>query len=378
MKKVSRTQRTWLGRKQHKRWHREAKHRHRAFAKAARRKTINLWVRPFIEKGVDISIDSKNRGTLTLPSEMDFYKNYECTALYMQAIRKFTKHRSESVSASRLVSVNFSSLNRISTSAALVLTAELSNWDDQVGHKLQPKVDSWDPKIYKQFDELGFFDLFENATDLPKSLSGELSQSELNLVRYKKGKCGEEAAPRALKDGVQAIVGKDVKKWTFLASGLNEAITNVSHHAYPKRMAVNPDQKHWYLTAAYNKNTRELKVVFFDQGVGIPNSLPASGYWEKIQSMLAALPLLEGRTDASAIKAAVEVDRTSTNRAGRGKGLQDLLVFLRMRQAGYLSILSYTGLYKLSVSGGKESIKSVSFKEPVLGTLIIWSAVLDQ
>lgn len=74
----------------------------------------------------------------------------------------------------------------------------------------------------------------------------------------------------------------------------------------------------------------------------------------------------------------MELDRTSTKKSDRGKGLQDMLEFIRQRGDGYLSILSLRGLYKLSVSNGKEVVKSEHFDNPIYGTLIIWCVTLQN
>lgn len=161
-------------------------------------------------------------------------------------------------------------------------------------------------------------------------------------------------------------------------SGLTEAITNVSHHAYPDSEGYSTEDKNWYLTGSYNNETKELKIVFYDQGIGIPKSLPASEVWEKVLSVLSRLPVVERKRDEVLLKAAVELERTSTKESDRGKGLQDLLEFIRQRKNGYLSILSLKGLFKYSMSDGKEEIKTEHFDKPVSGTLIIWSAELHE
>ena len=55
-----------------------------------------------------------------------------------------------------------------------------------------------------------------------------------------------------------------------------------------------------------------------------------------------------------------------------------MLEFIRQRGNGYLSILSSKGLYKLTINNGKEIVKSEHFEYPICGTLIIWSATLQN
>ena len=332
---------------------------------------VNKWINDHMEKGLMVVLDN-TKLTLHLPSLMNFSSAYEVTAMYMAAIRKLAEKKWLPRNAYRLVSVNFDALKKISTSAALVLTAELSKWDDAIRQRLKPQIHQWDQNIVKQFYDLGFFDLFQHSPF--KGVSSDDEYSGLKFVKYIKGKCGDASKTRILKAGIREVIGESVEKWTFLHSGLDEAITNVSHHAYPNEC---PDgDKNWYLTGSYNQETERLKIVFYDQGVGIPNSLPASGVWEKVLTRLAKYGIAEQKKDEILLKAAVEIDRTSTSENDRGRGLQDLLEFVKQRNDGHLSIISSRGLYKYTVDKGSPSVKSVHFDQKMNGTLIIWSVAL--
>lgn len=318
---------------------------------------------------------NKNLVTILLPEKMNFFHEYESTVLHLAAIRRLTKNKSPSFKSYKLKTVNFDNLNSISTSAALVLTAELSKWDDVIRKKLRPNIDNWAPGILNNFIELGFFDLFNNKPNNINEIRNS-TISNIKLVKYIKGICGDGDKTRILKANIMDIVGEKINKWTFLHGGLSEAIINVSHHAYPKGYGYSDNEKNWYLTGSYNEESRELKIVFYDQGIGIPKSLPASEVWEKVLSFLSSFPIAERKRDEVLLKAAVQLDRTSTEESDRGKGLQDLLEFIRQRSQGYLSILSLKGLFKLTVQNGEESIISEHFDNAICGTLIIWSVTL--
>lgn len=341
---------------------------------------VCAWLDENIERGLlNAIIDKNNRVQLILPEKMNLSDKYETTMLYITAIRKLAEINGLSNRFYRLSNVRFELLEDISTSAALVLTAELSKWDDTIRQRLRPDISSWNCVIIEKFKELGFFDLFQNnpLDDISKDKKDE-NCSTIKLVKYIKGKCGDSKKTRELKKGIRDIVGENIEKWTFLHSGLTEAITNVSHHAYPNTMGYKQSEKYWYLTGAYNSISKEIKIVFYDQGIGIPKSLPASVIWEKVLKMMKKwkIPMADRKNDETLLKAAVEYDRTSTGDSDRGKGLQDLLEFVKQRKNGYLSILSLKGLYKYSVKDGVENIKTVHFKNEISGTLIIWSAIL--
>lgn len=340
-------------------------------------KRTNQWLKKKISKGLNVSFIKKHGVIIHLPEQMNFNEKYELTSLHIAAIRKLAGNVRMPNRAYKLASVDFDNLKKISTSAALVLTAELSKWDDAIRNRLMPTIENWDHDILQQFTEIGFFDLFNNehSEKLPDNNSS-CKTSSLSLVKYIKGRCGDKAKTRILKNEIRNIVADKICKWTFLDSGLSEAITNVSHHAYPKNYNYSEDDKNWYLTGSYSKKTNELKIVFYDQGIGIPKSLPSSEIWERVLSWFSKYSIADRKQHEVLLKAAVELDRTSTFESDRGKGLQDLLEFVKQRGDGYLSILSLKGLFKYTMTKGKGSVKSENFDQPIYGTLIIWSVTL--
>ena len=337
---------------------------------------VSNWLKKAMDRGLNAKIYKNRRVVLELPEKMNFYQDYELTTLHLMAIRHLSTKSRRSVKIHRLSSVNFDHLKSISTSAALVLTAELSKWDDTIRQKLTPRTDNWDDNIFRKLHDLGFFGLFTRPPT-KKILPNATLNESINIVKYIKGECGDSRKTRELKQAIINIVGDNVNKWTFLHSGIDEAITNVTHHAYPEDTKFYQKEKQWYLTGSYNRDTHELKVVFYDQGIGIPKSLPTSKVWEKALEVLSRLPSVDRKKDAAMLKAAVQLDRTSTEKSDRGKGLQDLLEFVRKREDGYLSILSAKGLYKLTLKEEQETSKSEHFQNAIDGTLIIWSVTLD-
>lgn len=200
-------------------------------------------------------------------------------------------------------------------------------------------------------------------------------ESDVRFVKYIKGN-HEDKDYRGLHIQLTKIIGEKVKKWPLLHGGLDEAITNVCHHAYPSTLQIREKDKNWYLTGAFNENTKELKIVFCDQGIGVPASLPTSKIWEKVLESIASVPAINRRKHATLLKAAMEVSRTSTDQTDRGKGLPDMKEFIRQRGAGYLALMSGYGLYKLTVGENGETHKTDTLNHPVEGTLIIWRVQL--
>lgn len=308
---------------------------------------------------------------------MNFSEYYDQTILYIHAVRKLGCIVGGPKGAYKLCEVDFSNLEKISTSAALVLTAELSKWNDNIRQRLVPTIDSWSSLIIKQFSDIGFFELFPQASSLDLShLSPD--KPPYSIVRYIKGGCKDRKKAQVLKEQLINTVGDHISKWNFLHDGLSEAITNVSHHAYPEWGNFKGREKYWYLTGSFSESNRVLKIVFYDQGIGIPKTLPVSEIWERVLLKLSKLPLAERKRDEQLLSAAITVGRTRTKKPDRGKGLQNLLEFIRQRKNGYLAIFSLKGLFKLTIDEAEEKVKKVRFKTGMPGTLIIWSVRLGN
>jgi len=79
----------------------------------------------------------------------------------------------------------------------------------------------------------------------------------------------------------------------------------------------------------------------------------------------------------SKIAGAMEVGRTSSRLAERGKGLQNLIEFAKAHSFGSLSIYSLRGMYRQVFTNGSEpdDIKR-DFQNSIGGTLVEWSVNL--
>lgn len=120
-----------------------------------------------------------------------------------------------------------------------------------------------------------------------------------------------------------------------------------------------------------------MKVAFYDQGKTIPKTLPTSGNWESIKRWISKnVEVASGWDDKALLQAAVETKRTSTFQSDRGKGLGDLLEFIKATNNGYIAIISRKALYKFTLNEGSHKIKTARFKNSLPGTLIIWSVTL--
>ena len=324
---------------------------------------IKKWVNDN-QEFISVLDSKKYTYSITFPKRLNFSDNYQKSVRSINSIRKLiglngVRHR--------LKNINLNNIENISTSASLVLTAEIDKWNDKVGRRLVPQTEEWNDSVKAQLSDLGFFELFNF-----EKCNFEAKPTKLNIVKFIKGAPGDEKKAKYLREKIEEIVGNRVKR-PPLFQALSEAITNVTHHAYPQESKIN---KHWYMTASFCDDTRELKVAFYDQGIGIPSSLPRSKLWERAKAYMSSISVYNDHP--SLIEAAVEMGRSQTDQENRGKGLQDLLEFIKQYGNGYMSILSQKGLYKFSCIDRNHHTKKEALKYPILGTLIVWSVKIPE
>ena len=164
---------------------------------------------------------------------------------------------------------------------------------------------------------MGYFELLN--LDSPANLAPAGSVTFLKFRRGTSGPVDKGKLAKELRIDIEQITGHGIKKHEFF-QGLSEAMVNVGQHAYPLG-TVSPSSKYWWQSASFDRKNRTLTVMFYDQGIGIPKSLPSDGLLERFRHRFSSWP------DSLKIKTAMKYGRSSTRRGERGKGLQDMVRF---------------------------------------------------
>lgn len=115
-----------------------------------------------------------------------------------------------------------------------------------------------------------------------------------------------------------------------------------------------------------------MTVAVYDQGVGIPMTLPRSTKWQRVRGWLKNAAVTTN-DDAEMIAAAMEVGRTSVATDGRGAGLAQYLDFVDHSDAGHLRIISNSG--EILYRRGEPIIQKKRHLLALGGTLVEWDIV---
>lgn len=299
---------------------------------------------------------------IILPPRLDLEDNYEKTVSHFRHVRDAAKGRY------RIKRLGFEKIEYISPAAALMLASEVDRWKEKTV-RMRAETNTWHPDIKRLLCEMGFFELL--GLRKPPTPESAGSVTFLNFLRGTSEPRDKGKIAQQLRINIEKIVGEGVVRKHVLFDSLSEAITNVIHHAYPDETNQGSG-KPWWLSASYDSQNRELTVLIYDQGVGIPATLPTR--WANFEKVRAAF---NSWSDSQKIEAAATYGRSSTNLPERGKGLRNLQEFAKAHDAGRLSIYSRCGLYRLSHGSGNQIETSRRDHEVSAGgTLIEWSVRL--
>lgn len=294
-----------------------------------------------------------------LPDELSFKRNCGPSLRALSFVRDAAQQKL------LLRYLDFDGLRYVSPAAALMMASEIDQWNRTSQGLLSARDANWDPNVRKLLCEMGLFDLLK--LDRPVDLEGTTSTRFLPFIRGEVDANRANAGARAkeLNKMIQDAAGQEIKRH-LLFTGISEAITNVSHHAYRSGTKARP----WWMFAAYDSASCEVTVVFLDHGLTIPGTLPA---WKGIEKLKVRFG---GWKDGQKIHAAMELGRSGTSSIGRGKGLPDLLTIVKAHPGSSLRIFSRRGLLTVeNMPRGSLSFRSSSLARSLKGTLIEWKFV---
>lgn len=355
MKKLSFKQLTyWLRRRQI--------HERRRYARLLKRHSKKSW------------FSSRKEIHLPLPESFSLSDHYDEVMDFVDEFRR------TSIGRRRLIYVDFRTLRDIGAAGAVLLAAEMDRWRRVAGVKLLVRdLPQWDPEICCLLNELGLFDVLKvhNPPDLP-----HLDQDRLRFIQFRSGTKAEGDDALELRKTIEEFTGplRDSER-TPLFRALTEAMNNVVQHAYPDDgpYQTKPLRQRWWMAGAFLPKERKLMIVFYDQGVGIPITLPRVHTIEKISGVLSSLGL--GDDDAARIQASFKLGSSRTGLAHRGGGLlRDIRKLTELTEDGVLRILSGRGEYIYDHTGtaGEPTVRLVRHRKPLGGTLIQWFVTVPE
>lgn len=260
------------------------------------------------------------------------------------------------------VQISFKRTEQLSTCGTIVFVAEL----EKILRKYPGKVSCDYPNddvVEQLFQHIG---LLERLGLTPRKA---ITAENVRHWSYVYGTTVDTTEFKSLFSRYSTELSEEVRSGLF--DGMSEAVTNSFQHAYPCKHLEDCDcEKGWWMFAKQTGNL--LSVVMYDMGIGIPASLerkPEIREW-----LTTPYRRLKKRHDTLFIDVAVESNRTSTRLPHRGKGLKEMLEFVKEGHVGGFSIYSRAGAFSYSAEDKVE--RGRDFEVPIKGTFIRWEIPL--
>jgi anti-sigma regulatory factor (Ser/Thr protein kinase) len=302
---------------------------------------------------------------LMVPKILSLKDNYEETVKLISDVREYALEQYHPVD------LFFNEVEYLEPAALTVLTAEIHRCRNLRKIYGRPAVTGFypqDPEIYRQLQEIGFFKLLEIRDQVPPvdSTNGERTRVVLPFMTDATVTSERSAwFVDQLAALIQGAVPMDDQSKRYLQGAIIEAMKNAGEHAYKSRPKYQALGHRWWLTAAFDLGQREVAILLFDQGVGIPATLEPD-LLNKLESLTHAEGLLP--RDSLMIEIATRPGESSTRQAGRGQGFRTMRKFVDACDDGDLIVYSNHGNYLYARAGTDRGDRSLSLG----GTLIQW------
>jgi hypothetical protein len=131
----------------------------------------------------------------------------------------------------------------------------------------------------------------------------------------------------------------------------------------------------WWMFSREDKE--RLYIAVCDLGIGIPRSLPKVHTAERVTEAISRIFKDKRPTDGRMINAALRMGRSRTDQGNRGLGFTDILQVINQIDRSALVIYSNRGSLTYKADQQRPSIKTRTFKNSILGTILVWSFPLN-
>lgn len=305
---------------------------------------------------------------LSAPETLSFREAFEETVAFLDHLRDVTLARGR---RRYRIYVDLTPIQHLSVPCAIVLAAEFHRWSLIQNFRMTVRdAHKWHPGVRNLLSDLGVFRLLR----IPP-VSSQIDFENITLTPLSSG---VRTDGKKL-DGLQAQFENVLENFTKnpqMYAGLMEAVENAISHAYP------PDYEprhrfaghRWWAASSIDTTKGALRFFVFDQGAGIPHTLPSSTLWESLRTRIAQLTQGIVSNDSQMLKAALEVGRTRTEKEYRGLGLRRMADVVANAPSAYMRILSGKGEM---VYNGDGTIETHDHGRHIGGTLIEWSMSAD-
>lgn len=278
---------------------------------------------------------------------------------------------------------DFSFPNFLSTSAAVVLASHFEIIRARY-KEVPPTVDldRWSDDVFRKLYQLGFFEIIGISPQREDVVISEGTTRTMQIVSTRNADdLGViDDALQKLCDFLNPYGGVPENVIIDLLTGLSEAISNVTNHAYPPDYHPSlPDTGRLWVAATADRANNSLTVVVYDRGVTIPLTYPRIKRLQEVYDFLSRTMRqqsdFEYQNDGTYIQAAMLYGGSRTDQKHRGKGLPQMMAVMERIGPGRTVVFSRGG-WCMRDSDGRFERGAVPYS--IGGTLIEWTVELPN
>ena len=302
----------------------------------------------------------RNKLEIDIPKVLSFDDNIYETLVFFNKIREISDNK-------KRLFINMKYLTYITPEAALVLVSELDRLCTL--HKTKIGVydfNKWNDEIKNVFNDVGMYDFLSIKLSRKEKIPIVLKNENIKYIKFQSGITADESDKLHILNEIARLINEDINGKKTLKVGITEAILNTHHHAYPDDF-INKSlykYKKWWILGYINLNDNNMKIIIYDHGKTIPNTLDLKKY------------IVFNKNDAEKICIAVETSESSTKLETRGKGLKSIKKYAKKSDNGELVIISRKGYYKYTKNN--DYIESKLLEDHLQGTLISWKGCIKS
>lgn len=319
---------------------------------------------------------------LTAPADFRLHENHDDIMGYIYELRRqvFVNDRFRGVGTKRRPSlyIDLDQIRHLDIEGALLLAAELDRVRRVLGMRALMDDENWDPQVRSILQGLGLYEVTEagrlrDAVPI-EDFVGPAAASGLSIVPFLSCTRADPEKAYALRQALyeRCAPPGDVSQLAVYEA-LVEAFNNAIGHAYKDEFAGDglPRVKRWWAGALIDHAAGYLYLVVYDQGVGIPTTLPRRGLMDRLVGRAPE------RTDADVIVGALQYGRSGASSDalfgdeadGRGNGLWRMCELAETFEDADVRFTSLKGDV-LYVKGG--DLEQTNLKSRFCGTMIRW------
>lgn len=334
------------------------KRERRRLKRLKRRKKVNFKKRSK-KKGVS---HRKKPINIIIPEILDLEGNRGSLIDLINKIRQVILNR-------RHFNIDHRNMKIISEEALLLLTSEIERCTTVTGIKLKaiPKLFPRNDYVLRLLSKIGYWDYF--SLNIGENKTANKSDEKIYLKIVGDTKVSGEKIGNLIQF-FETLICFDAQAKDKFSDAMLEAAANTVEHAYTKSGPIKTINK-WWLTASLNKNTNEISFIFYDQGLGVLNTLESRKRYIKLQRLFMGW-MKEGLTKGGILRKLMTTNLSSYKDERRGNGLISFKTFIDEVESGELTI------YTDNVSYSAITDEIVDYDENIIGTLITWKIKVNN